>query len=159
MINDSLFILIADDDEDDRIFFKDALNEIKVKTTLALVNDGSQLMKYLNNPENRLPDVVFLDLNMPLLNGMECLTEIRKNIRFRDLAIAIYSTSSSDENVEEAFVLGANIYIKKPNDFLVLKLILEHVITLNWQYHTSGLKKENFLLNLNNIKGDEVTKT
>lgn len=159
MMVDPLFILIADDDEDDRIFFRDALQEIKVSTNLTLVDDGSQLMTYLNNPDNRVPDVLFLDLNMPVLNGMNCLIEIRKNSRLKDLAVAIYSTSSSEENIEEAFVQGANIYIKKPNDFSALKIILEHVITLNWQYHTSGLKKENFLLNLNNIKTDEVSES
>jgi len=156
---DSLFILLADDDEDDCIFFRDALQEIKVKTNLTLVNDGTQLMKYLDNEDNFVPDLVFLDLNMPFMNGIDCLIEIRKKSRLKDLAIAIYSTSSSDENVEDAFINGANIYIRKPNDFSALKIILEHVITLNWQYHTSGLKKENFLLNINNIKSDEVSKT
>lgn len=159
MENEALHILLADDDEDDRIFFKEALMGIRVRTTISLVNDGVQLMNYLNQPGNHLPNVVFLDLNMPGKSGMECLIEIRKNNRLKDLAIAIYSTSSSEEYIEEAFVRGANIYIKKPDDFAVLKVILEQVINLNWQYHTSGLKKENFLLNINSRKKDEVTKT
>lgn len=159
MENDILHILLADDDEDDRTFFKEALQEIKVKTKVTLVNDGMQLMNYLNQPGNHLPNVVFLDLNMPLKSGMDCLIEIRKNNRLKDLAIAIYSTSSSEEYIEEAFVRGANIYIRKPDDFAVLKVILEQVVNLNWQYHTSGLKKENFLLNINSRKGNEVTKT
>lgn len=159
MENDALHIMLADDDEDDRMFFKEALQEMKVRTKVTLVNDGVQLMNYLNQPGNKMPNVVFLDLNMPLKNGMECLIEIRKNKRLRDLAIAIYSTSSSEEYIEEAFVKGANIYIQKPDDFGVLKVILEQVINLNWQYHTSGLKKENFLLNINSRKGDEVSKT
>lgn len=145
MENDALHVLLADDDEDDRTFFKEALQELKVKTNVTLVNDGMQLMNYLNQPENRLPNVIFLDLNMPVKSGLECLKEIRRNKRLRDLAIAIYSTSSSEENIEEAFVQGANIYIKKPSDFSLLKNVLEQVINLNWQYHTSGLKKENFL--------------
>ncbi len=149
MENDALHILLADDDEDDRLFFKDALQEIKVKTVVTLVNDGLELMNYLNNPDTLLPNVVFLDLNMPVKSGLDCLIEIRRNKRLRNLAIAIYSTSSSDENIEEAFVKGANIYIKKPNDFSLLKTILEQVVNMNWQYHTSGLKKETFLLNIN----------
>ena len=149
MENDALKILLADDDEDDRVFFKEAFQEIRVKTRVSTVNDGLQLMNYLNNPDNPLPNVVFLDLNMPVKSGLECLDEIRKNPLLRNLAIAIYSTSSSEENIEEAFVKGANIYIKKPNDFSVLKVILEQVINMNWQYHTSGLKKETFLLNIN----------
>ena len=159
MENEALHILMADDDEDDRVFFREAIQEIKVRTKVTLVNDGLQLMNYLNHPGNHLPNVVFLDLNMPLKSGMDCLIEIRKDSRLKDLAVAIYSTSSTEEYIEEAFVKGANIYIKKPDDFSALKVILEQVINLNWQYHTSGLKKANFLLNINSWKGDEVPKT
>lgn len=152
MDNDALYILLADDDEDDRMFFKEAMQEIKVKTNIAFVNDGAQLMDYLNHPGNTLPNVVFLDLNMPVKSGLECLVEIRRNNRLKDLSIVIYSTSSSEEDIEEAFVNGANIYIKKPNDFSLLKSSLSKVININWQYHTLGLKKENFLLNIHNLK-------
>ncbi|UMY65148.1 MULTISPECIES: response regulator [unclassified Flavobacterium] len=148
MTHDELFILLADDDEDDRLFFKDAIEELKVRTVVNTVNDGVQLMEYLNAPDVQLPHVVFLDLNMPRKDGMECLKEIRADARLKDLSIAIYSTSSSEEDIEETFVRGANIYIKKPNDFTALKKILSEVISLNWQYHTSGLNKENFLLSL-----------
>ena len=156
---DALYILLAEDDEDDRLFFKEALEEIKVKTVVDFVHDGSQLMTFLNQPGIRLPNVVFLDLNMPVKSGMECLIEIRKNTRLKDLAIAIYSTSSSEEDIEEAFVNGANVYIKKPNDFSMLKSSLSKVISLNWQYHTLGLKKENFLLSINSLKEDENPKS
>lgn len=159
MDNDALYVLLAEDDEDDRLFFKEALEEIKVKTVVDFVNDGSQLMNFLNKPGIRLPNVVFLDLNMPVKSGMECLIEIRKNARLKDLAIAIYSTSSSEEDIENAFVNGANVYIKKPNDFSLLKSSLAKVISLNWQYHTLGLKKENFLLSLNTVKEDENAKS
>lgn len=159
MDNDALYIVLAEDDEDDRLFFKEALQEIKVKTNLAFVNDGSQLMNFLNEAGARLPQVVFLDLNMPVKSGMECLVEIRRNYRLKDLAIVIYSTSASEEDVEEAFVNGANIYIKKPNDFSLLKSSLAKVINLNWQYHTLGLKRENFLLSINNLKEEEDSKS
>jgi len=159
MDNDALYILMAEDDEDDRLFFKEALQDIKVKTIIDFVNDGSQLMNYLNQPNLRLPNMVFLDLNMPLKNGLECLSEIRRNNRLNDLAIVIYSTSASEEDVEEAFVNGANIYIKKPNDFMLLKSTLARVINLNWQYHTLGLKRENFLLNINHIKNGDDSKS
>ena len=105
-------------------------------------------MQYLNDTNSVLPDVLFLDLNMPRKNGIECLLEIKKNERFSDIAIAIYSTSSSEEHIEETFINGANIYIKKPNDFNTLKKILSDVVTINWQYHTSGLNKDNFLLRI-----------
>ena len=148
MNHDALHILLADDDEDDRLFFKDAIDEVKVKTIVTTVNDGVELMDFLNKAEIQLPNVVFLDLNMPRKGGMECLKEIRENNKLKDLSIAIYSTSASEEDIEETFVKGANIYIKKPNDFAELKRILGEVISLNWQYHTSGLNKENFLLSI-----------
>lgn len=148
MQHDSLHILLADDDKDDRLFFKYAMEELKIKTRVTTVNDGVYLMEYLNQPDIELPHVVFLDLNMPRKGGIQCLKEIRSDKKFKDLSIAIYSTSGSEKDIEESFIQGANIYITKPNDFNSLKKILAEVININWQYHTSGLNRENFLLSI-----------
>jgi CheY-like chemotaxis protein len=148
MDKDYIHIILADDDEDDRLLFTDAFEELKIKTKVNTFNDGVDLMDYLNSADAILPNVLFLDLNMPKKNGFECLCEIKDDERFNDIAIAIYSTSSSEEHIEETFVKGANIYIKKPSDFTTLKKILSEVVTINWQYHTSGLNKDNFLLRL-----------
>lgn len=148
MQEDFILITLADDDEDDRLFFTDAFDELKINTVVNTVNNGRELISFLDQPETILPNIIFLDLNMPILNGIECLKEIKKNDKYKDIAIAIYSTSSSEEDVENTFVLGANIYIKKPSNFNDLKKILSDVVTINWQYHTSGLNKENFLLRL-----------
>lgn len=148
MEKDFIHIILADDDEDDRMFFTDAFDEIKINTKVQTYNDGVELMNYLNKDDNILPNILFLDLNMPMKNGMECLLEIKADKRFDDIVIAIYSTSSSEEHIEETFVNGANIYIKKPNDFNELKKVLSYVVTLNWQYHTSGLNKDNFLFRM-----------
>lgn len=148
MQHDSLLITLADDDEDDRLFFTDAFEELKINTIVNTVNNGKELLSFLNHHETVLPNIIFLDLNMPILNGIDCLKEIKSNDKFKDIAIAIYSTSSSDQDVENTFVLGANIYIKKPSNFNDLKKILSDVVTINWQYHTNGLNKDNFLLRL-----------
>lgn len=148
MQHNSTLITLADDDEDDRLFFTDAFEELKINTRVNTVNNGRELLNYLNRPETVLPHIIFLDLNMPILNGIECLKEIKQNKKFDDIAIAIYSTSSSDQDVEDTFVLGANIYIKKPSNFNDLKKILSEVVVINWQYHTNGLNKDNFLLRL-----------
>lgn len=148
MQHDSILITLADDDEDDRLFFTDAFEELKINTIVNTVNDGKELLNYLNHPETVLPNIVFLDLNMPILNGIDCLKLIKSNDKFNDIAIAIYSTSSSDQDVEDTFVLGANIYIKKPSNFDDLKKILSDVVIINWQYHTNSLNKDNFLLRL-----------
>src|ERR1044072_7000786 len=148
MSKDVFHILLADDDEDDRFLFKNALEDMKIKTVVTTVNDGVQLMNYLSEPGRVLPHLVFLDLNMPRKGGIECLKEIRKDEKLKELTIAIYSTSASEQDIEETFVKGANIYIQKPNDFNSLKKVLSEVININWQYHTCGLNKENFLLSI-----------
>lgn len=148
MQNEPIHILLADDDEDDRLFFTEAFEELKIKTVVKTVIDGIELLKHLLCSDVVLPHVLFLDLNMPRKGGMECLEEIKGNERFKNMAIAIYSTSASEEDIEETFVKGANVYIKKPSDFETLKKMLSEVITMNWQYHTSGLNRDNFLLSL-----------
>ena len=140
--------MLADDDQDDRDFFSEAFDDLKIKTRLNLFNDGQQLMNYLLNTDCDLPHILFLDLNMPIKSGIECLLEIKKEEHLKDIAIAIYSTSASEEDIEETFINGANIYIKKPNDFKVLKKVLSDIVTINWHYQTSGLNKDNFLLKM-----------
>jgi len=148
MNSDYINIALADDDEDDRLFFTEAFEELKIKSKVLLFKDGIELMEYLNDSNNTLPNLLFLDLNMPKKSGLECLKDIKSAKRLRDMAIAIYSTSASEEDIENTFVKGANVYIKKPNDFEKLKKVLSEVVTTNWQYHTSGLNKDNFLLRL-----------
>jgi CheY-like chemotaxis protein len=144
----TLNIALADDDDDDRNLFKEAMDEIKIKTKLSLFNNGKELMDYLILPNVILPEIVFLDLNMPIKNGMQCLHEIRNHPKLNDLLVAIYSTSSSETDIEATFVNGANIYINKPNSFGELKQAIERVLQLNWQYHTSALNRDNFLLRI-----------
>ncbi len=148
MPQEPIHILLADDDEDDRLFFIDAFDEIKMNTKVTVVNDGVELMNYLSESSNQMPDILFLDLNMPRKTGFDCLLEIKQTANLKDIAVAIYSTSASDMDIEETFVQGANVYIKKPSDFNTLKKILEQVITINWQYQTSGLNRDNYLLSL-----------
>ncbi len=148
MQTDLLQILLADDDEDDRLIFKDAFEEIKIKNSVKTVNDGVELMNYLTQQGIILPHILFLDLNMPRKTGIECLLEIKQIDHLKKIPIAIYSTSASEEDIEETFVQGANVYIKKPNNFGALKKVLEEVVTINWQYQTSGLDWDNFLLSV-----------
>ncbi|MBW8243610.1 response regulator [Muricauda oceani] len=146
--NQILNVALADDDEDDRLFFQEAMEDIAIRTKLSLLNDGQELMDYLNLPNIILPNLIFLDLNMPIKNGMQCLKEIRSSSRLNDVCIAIYSTSCSEKDIEETFVNGANVYLNKPNNFSKLRESIEKVLQINWQYHTSNLNRDNFLLRL-----------
>lgn len=143
-----LNIALADDDEDDRLLFKEAIEEVPIETKLSLFNHGQELMDHLCLPNIVLPHLVFLDLNMPIKNGMQCLQEIRDNPLLNQVVVAIYSTSSSEKDIESTFVLGANVYINKPNSFNNLKEVIERVLQVNWQYETSNLNKDNFLFRI-----------
>ena len=102
-------------------------------------------MRYLENTAE-LPDIIFLDMNMPGKSGKECLREIRANPKFREIAIVIYSTSASAADLEDTFVAGANVYVKKPNDFVELKSILAYILSISKLYVTDGLNRSNFIM-------------
>jgi CheY-like chemotaxis protein len=146
--NYPLHILLADDDETDRLLFKEAFEELEIKTVVHTVNNGEQLMNYLNDKDAVLPDLLFLDLNMPRKSGLECLKEIRSCKKLKDISIAIYSTSGSEKDIEATFLGGANIYINKPNDFNILKQVLENAVITAYQYQDEFFRKENFLLRI-----------
>lgn len=143
---EKLYILLAEDDQDDRRFFKKVFDSLKIKHDLCMCEDGLELMAYLDDSDV-LPHIIFLDINMPGKSGMECLKEIRTNSRFRNTTIAMYSSMSSPAAVEDAFIGGANIFIKKPGEYDELKKILSDVMHIDWQYVTDGLNRENYMIN------------
>ncbi len=146
--NEIIRVLLADDDEDDRIDFIEAFETLKIKTTVQTVKNGVELMNYLHELSAGIPHLLFLDLNMPKKSGLECLIEIKQMEKLKNLTVVIYSTSSSEKDIEDTFLNGANVYLKKPAHLTVLKKALAHVLTINWQYHTSGLNRNNFLLHI-----------
>jgi CheY-like chemotaxis protein len=148
MNNDPLFILLADDDEADRLLFTEAFSEIKIKTVVVTVNNGEELMQWLHEEHTRLPHLIFLDLNMPRKNGLQCLKEIRSDEKLKNISVAIYSTSDSPKDIKETFLNGANIYITKPADFNTLKQVLEKAVLTAYQYQDKDMKKERFLLKI-----------
>ena len=129
-MNKQLNILLADDDEDDRYFFSNALKEIPVPTHLTTVVDGEQLMDYLSINSENLPDVLFLDINMPRKNGIDCLSEIKHNKKLKDLSVVMFSTNNSRDAISTLFKSGAQVYIHKPNDFKQLVEVINHALPI-----------------------------
>ena len=144
--NAPLNILLADDDTDDCIFFKEAVEELPVVTTLTIVNEGEQLMQLLTNEANELPHVLFLDLNMPRKNGFECLSEIKGNKKLSQLPVIMYSTSFEQEVVNQLFKNGAQYFIRKPSEFSQFKKIIQQALTMIAKEKISVPKMENFVL-------------
>ncbi len=142
----SLQVLLADDDDDDREMLREAIESVRVDVSLHNFEDGEKLMAHLSTYNGNVPDMIFLDLNMPRKNGLECLTEIRTQKKFNETVIAVYSTSSAEKDIDSTFLAGANIYIRKPRDYKLLQKVLSDVLSTNWQYHTSKLNRENFVM-------------
>jgi CheY-like chemotaxis protein len=126
-----LNILLADDDPDDCRFFDQALKELSLHPKLKIVKDGEELMQWLTDKSNEVPDVLFLDINMPRKSGTECLEEIKDIERLKNLPVVILSTSNSSEKIILHFKIGANVYIHKPKDFSQLKQVIHHALPIS----------------------------
>ena len=147
---EKLTILLADDDKDDCLFFEDAINELAQSTNFTAVHDGEQLMQLLSNETNKLPHVLFLDLNMPRKNGFECLEEIKHNRKLKALPVVVFSTSFEQEVVNRLYDNGAQYFIRKPSEFSLYKKIILHTLTLIMQKDISQMTKEDFVLTVEN---------
>lgn len=137
-------ILLADDDEDDCMFFKEALDELSFPASLNTVGNGVELMKFLASHSANLPHLLFLDLNMPRKTGMECLSEIKQHEALKKMPVIIYSTSSNPEVMELLYDKGAQYYIRKPADFADLKSVIHKAIALSGQKSILQPTKDNF---------------
>ena len=124
MIFTQLNILLADDDADDCIFFEQALVELIIPTHLTSVHDGEQLKQLLTSEIIQLPNILFLDLNMPRKNGFECLSEIKTSEKLKQLPVIVFSTSFEQEVVNMLYQNGAQYFIRKPSEFSQFKKII-----------------------------------
>jgi CheY-like chemotaxis protein len=123
-------IFLAEDDPDDRELFEEAIRALNKNYELVIFNDGEKLMNCLR--QNSIPDIIFLDLNMPRKTGMECVGEIRKSSAFKDIPIIILTTSCTERDVMALKESGANLFIVKPNAHQVLIDTLKDVLNTDW---------------------------
>lgn len=129
MQKEPLQLLLADDDADDWYLFQEALEATPLKTRLVTASNGGQLMTMLLKPDFHV-DVLFLDFNMPLKNGLACLQEIRAHKKLRKLPVVIISTDVAEKMLGQLYALGALLYIRKPNSISELTTLLTAVLHL-----------------------------
>jgi CheY-like chemotaxis protein len=120
-------ILYADDDADDCELLVEALEKIDPRIECAITSDGRQALTMLTE-DATLPDFIFLDVNMPVMDGKHCLMELKKDDRLKDIPVVIYSTSRNENEINEFYAMGAREYVKKPNSFKELCFSLRSVI-------------------------------
>lgn len=125
-------IYLADDDADDRLMFAEALLEVDNSIVLTQAEDGKELLDILHNDSNELPEIIFLDINMPKVDGFECLEEIKQNSKLKKLLIIMLSTSADPVTIDRTLEMGASFYAVKPNSFEGLKKLILKVLQMNW---------------------------
>jgi CheY-like chemotaxis protein len=121
-------ILITDDDSEDREILRTAITEIDPQIRIIEVGDGNHAMKWLAKKKASLPDLILMDINMPLKDGFQTLREIKKDDALRDIPVVMYSTSSSAKDMTNSTALGAKHFLVKPDNFEQLLVILQPVI-------------------------------
>jgi len=135
---EKLFILIAEDDADDRFLFKTAFEEKGYKDQIEFVENGIELWRFLQDIEKREPDkrnypsFILLDLNMPKKDGREALREIKQHPIFKKIPVVVFTTTNSENEVKRCYELGANTYVVKPVSFDSLLKVVEE-IRMYWQ--------------------------
>jgi CheY-like chemotaxis protein len=125
-------LLIIDDDVEDQEIFIEALNEVNPHILCDSVISGEEAIAHLESNEKKLPELIFLDMNMPKLNGKQVLREIKKNPAFAGIPVIMYSTSFAPRDIEEIKGLGAVYHLLKPSKFDDLCNSLRHLIQVDW---------------------------
>jgi CheY-like chemotaxis protein len=133
-------ILLADDDPDDVDLFSEALHEISASVDFNSVSDGNELIESLvSGPVH--PHLIFIDINMPDMNGWEALERIKKDVALQGIPVIMYSTTSSQLDGERARGLGALCFYQKPNNFRTLKNFLTRICSSNIERLTDTIKE------------------
>lgn len=129
-----IFILMAEDDGDDRMLIQDAFVESRSSNGLGFVEDGEDLMNYLHHRDAYVdpsrsprPNLILLDLNMPRKDGREALAEIKSDPSLRQIPIVVLTTSRSAEDIVHSYDMGANSFIVKPRSFAGLVNLMENL--------------------------------
>ena len=137
-------ILIADDDKDDANLLAEAIHDILPSGHCIHVTDGIAALRHIKTSVE--PDLVFLDLNMPLKNGINCLKDIYNLELLPNTPIVIYSTSKNIKDIDDAYNYGASFYIVKPASFAGLCKIIKLAITILGKPKSERVEKSNFVL-------------
>jgi CheY-like chemotaxis protein len=119
-------IILIDDDPDDQLFFRDAVKTIQPDLACELTSNCQEAFDQLELPPQ--PDYIFMDLNMPVMNGFECLAYLKNKSRFKDIPIIIFTTSKNANDISRTQQLGAKWFMTKPDDFKVLCAKLNKIL-------------------------------
>ena len=150
--DETIKVLLADDDKDDQELFEEALDHTTVPAELTTADNGQELMDHLHDASIPNPDIIFLDINMPIKNGKECLEEIKSDDNLKDIPCVVYSTSNNEDDINDTYKTGANLYVTKPNSFSKMVSILKHIFTLRWRKIFARPEKKDFVISEKTVR-------
>ncbi|KMQ60484.1 transcriptional regulator [Chryseobacterium sp. BLS98] len=146
MNKEYLNVIAVNNDEGNIIFFKNIFKDLKIGVKSQCFSDGEGLMKYLKSCGAIIPEVIFIRYDIPGKSSMDCLKEIKADPKFSSIVTVVYAHEISEIEIEEVFVDGANVFMRQPETYEGLKKAITEIITINWQYHSSGLNIDNFIM-------------
>jgi CheY-like chemotaxis protein len=123
-----MIVLLIDDDNDDVELFTEAVHELSPDITCWSAKDGVAGLKLLMEELVVLPDYIFLDVNMPVMGGQECLMQIKGNSKLKNIPVFMYSTTSNDREIAKMKTIGAQDFVVKPPNFTNLVALLKSVL-------------------------------
>jgi CheY-like chemotaxis protein len=148
-------IILAEDDKDDQELFLEAVNATKIPSEVITVENGEELVNTLKDESEPKPDIIFIDINMPIKGGKEALEEIKSDQELKEIPAVMLSTSNHPKDIEDTFNKGANLYIQKPNSFTGFIHILKKVFFLHWTKALMNPVKNVFFVSEKNISRED----
>lgn len=122
-----LRVFLVDDDHDDRELFAEVIDALDVEVDVQTFTGGKEMLEFLPTT-GRLPDLIFLDLQMPGMDGKTCLRQLREHPEYEDVCVVIYSSVLNLDQVSELFDLGANRFLRKPRSLSGMRIALEKTL-------------------------------
>ena len=153
-----LKITLAEDDHDDQELFLHAIEKTETDAEVTIVNNGKELIDTLKDPKQDNPDIIFVDINMPVKDGMQALKEIKKDEELKDIPAVMFSTSENPNDVRASFESGANLYVSKPSSVKSFIHILKKIFSFHWTGVLFRPIWNRFFISEKNISNGEANK-
>lgn len=148
MIKEYLNVIVVEEDEGNQVFFKNIFEDLKIKTNVLFFSSGKEVTDHLMKKDILIPEILFMNYDIQENNSLPYIDEIKEDVRCNKMTTVLCSGQLSDDEIEEFFIKGINIFMKKPDNYTNMKKAVSEIITINWQYYTSGLNKENFIMKI-----------
>jgi CheY-like chemotaxis protein len=149
-MDENILILLVDDDEDDHLFFKEALEKVGIFYTLTIARDSFQFFNMLE-AEKKF-DIIFLDINMPKMDGKECLKKIKTIEAYKNIPVIMFTSSQSSKDIDETFNTGAHFYLVKPYAQINFIAALKVIFSVNWKSTQPLPARNDFVINYAFVK-------